>query len=126
MERLTMRAFITAMAVTAAGCEDDPIWVCDNSVDPAVLVAVQDSVTNLPIVGDHVVGTLSEGAFTERMGWRDSKLVGGGDRPGNYEVEIRAEEYLTWTRSCIIVEPGVVCPIDEPAELTARLVQSPR
>ena len=123
MRNFNMRALVTAIAVTAAaGCEDDPIWVCDDSADPAVWVAVQDSVTNISIVGDHVTGILSDALFTEQMEWRDSKLVGGWDRPGTYDVEIRAEGYLTWKVTGIVVEPGTICRIDDPAELTARLV----
>ena len=109
--------------VAAAGCELDPERVCDEAVIPAVTVVVRDSVANTPIAQDlELVGILRDGSYTESM-WRwRSELSGGDDRPGNYEVEIRAEGYQTWTRSGIVVEPGAVCPIDYPAELTARLV----
>ena len=108
--------------VVAAGCELDPL-VCHDTSIPAVTVVVRDSVANTPIAQDvELVGILRDGSYTESMRrWR-SELRGGDYRPGNYEVEIRAEGYLTWTRSGIVVEPGVVCPIDDPAELTARLV----
>ena len=109
--------------VAAAGCELDPERVCEEAIVPAVTVVVRDSVANTPIAQDvELVGILRDGSYTESM-WRwRSELSGGDDRPGNYEVEIRAEGYLTWTRSGIVVEPGAVCPIDYPAELTARLV----
>ena len=109
--------------VAAAGCEMEPERVCQDAVTPAVTVVVRDSVANTPIAQDvELVGILRDGSYTESM-WRwRSELSGGDDRPGNYEVEIRAEGYQTWTRSGIVVEPGAVCPIDYPAELTARLV----
>ena len=109
--------------VAAAGCELEPERVCDEAIVPAVTIVVRDSVANTPIAQDlELVGILRDGSYTESM-WRwRSELSGGDDRPGNYEVEIRAEGYQTWTRSGIVVEPGAVCPIDDPAELTARLV----
>ncbi|MCY4397718.1 MAG: hypothetical protein OXE96_00010 [Gemmatimonadetes bacterium] len=109
--------------VAAAGCGEDPVLVCHDASIPAVTVVVRDSVANAPIPqGLEMVGILRDGSYTEEM-WRwGSELRGGDDRPGSYGVEVRAEGYLTWTRSGIIVEPGVVCPIDDPAELAARLV----
>ena len=110
--------------VAAVGCEFDPERVCEEAVIEAVTVVVRDSVANTPIAQNvELVGILRDGSYTEQMYARgDSELAGGGDRPGNYEVEIRAAGYQTWGRSGIVVEPGVVCPIDDPAELTARLV----
>ena len=109
--------------VAAVGCGQDPGLVCEDASIPAVTVVVRDSVANAPIPqGLEMVGILRDGSFTEPM-WRSgSALSGGDDRPGNYGVEVRAEGYLTWTSIGIIVEPGVVCPIDDPAELTARVV----
>ena len=77
----------------------------------------------MPIAQDvELVGILRDGSYTESM-WRwGSEVSGGDDRPGNYEVEIRAEGYQTWRRSDIVVEPSVVCRIDDPVELTVRLV----
>ena len=110
--------------VTAAGCELDPL-VCNDGSIPAVTVVVRDSVANAPIPQElEMVGILTDGSFTESMWRRGSELSGGDDRPGNYEVEIRAEGYQTWRRSGIVVEPGAVCPIDDPVELTARLVSA--
>ena len=69
-----------------------------------------------------MVGILRDGSYTEQMRRSGSGFRGGDDRPGNYEVEIRAEGYQTWRRRDIVVEPGVVCRIDDPVELMARLV----
>ena len=114
---------IVVAVVAAAGCAQDPVLVCNDGAIPAVTVVVRDSVANAPIPQElEMVGILTDGSFTESMGRRGSELRGGYDRPGNYEVEIQAEGYQTWRRSDIVVEPGVVCRIDDPVELTARLV----
>ena len=119
-----MRASSVMVAVVAAAaCGQAPVLVCHDSSIPAVTVVVRDSATNAPIAQDsELVGILRDGSHTEAM-WRSgSELRGGDDRPGHYGVEIRAEGYQAWTRSGVIVEPGVVCLIDDPTELTARLV----
>ena len=124
MRNYIMRALIAAIAVTAvAGCEDDPIWVCHDASIPAVTVHVRDSVADAPISEDlEMAGILMAGTYMEHMFRWESELRGGDDRPGTYDIEIRAEGYLTWTVTGIVVEPGAICPIDDPAELTARLV----
>ena len=91
-----MRASSVVVAVVAAaGCGQDPVLVCHDGVIEAVTVVVRDSVANAPITQElGLVGVLRDGPYTEQMyARRDSELAGGGDRPGNYEVEIRAEGY---------------------------------
>ena len=124
MRNFTTRILIAVMAVAAAaGCEDDPIWVCHDTSIPAVTVHVRDSVADTLISEDlEMAGILMDGTYMEHMFRWESELRGGDDRPGAYDVEIRAEGYLTWTVTGIVVEPGAICPIDDPAELTARLV----
>ena len=109
--------------VAVAGCGQDLVLVCHDGVTQAVTIVVLDSVANAPIAQDvELVGILRDGSYTEQMRRSGSAIRGGDDRPGNYEVEIRAEGYLTWRRRGVMVEPGAVRPIKDPAELTARLV----
>ena len=124
MRNFITRILIAAIAVTAAvGCEDDLISLCDDLARPAVRIHVRDSVADAPISEDlGMAGVLRDGTYTEDMSRWESQLRGGDNRPGNYDVEIRAEGYLTWTMTGIVVEPGAVCPIANPAEFTARLV----
>ena len=124
MRKLITRMLIAAIAVTvAAGCEGTPTVVCHHGITPAVSVHVRDSVADAPISEDlEMAGILRDGSYTEQMVRSGSGFHGAGDRPGTYDVEIRAEGYLTWTVTGIVVEPGAVCPIAAPARLTARLV----
>ena len=116
----------SAVVIVALGCVHNPVQVCVDAVMPAVAVTVQDSATHAPIALELVGGILRDGKYMDQMQRRGSMLVGGDDRPGNYEVEIRAVGYQVWTRSGILVEPGVACPINESLHLSARLQRERR
>lgn len=93
-----MRAFaIVLAALIVQGCRVmEPDLVCTDQYVYAVTVEVQDSLTGGP-PGSTPTGILAEGQHRETMeSHGDQFLYGGGERPGTYDVEVRADGYRLW------------------------------
>lgn len=103
--------------------------VCDTSIQPSVVVTVQDSVTGLPVAsgafGRAIDGTFEDTltAFGYLMPDTLVSLAMRGERVGTYVVEIRQTGYLTWQQSGVQVR-GASCHTTQ-ARLLARLVAGP-
>ncbi len=93
-----MRAITIALAaLTMQGCGIfDTGLVCTAQYVYAVTVEVQDALTGGP--PDAVPrGTLVDGQYRETMELHGEQfLYGGGERPGTYVVEVRADGYRPW------------------------------
>ena len=93
-----MRALtIVAAALTMQGCGLlDTDLVCTAQYVYAVTVEVQDALTRGP-PNSTPTGTLTDGSYRETMeSYGGQFLQGGGERPGTYDVEVRAEGYRPW------------------------------
>ena len=98
------------------GCTDQYVY--------AVTVEVQDSLTGGPPSATPA-GFLRDGQYRETMrsyGDQYQFLEGGGERPGTYEVEVRADGYRPWRIEG--VEAGHDGCHVENVELLARMVPS--
>lgn len=116
------RAILLAALMTQGCGFVDRSLVCTAQFVYAVTVEVQDSLTSGP-PGSKPIGILTEGQYRETMeSYGNQLLQGGGERPGIYEVEVRAEGYRPWR-----IE-GVRAGHDgchvENVELLARMVPS--
>lgn len=93
-----MRALaIVVAALIVQGCRViEPGLVCTDQYVYAVTVEVQDALTGGP-PGSTPTGTLTDGEYQETMeSYGGQFLQGGGERPGTYDVEVRAEGYRPW------------------------------
>ncbi|MDE2806262.1 MAG: hypothetical protein OXN18_14065 [Gemmatimonadota bacterium] len=93
-----MRALaIVLAALIVQGCRViEPDLVCTAQYVYAVTVEVQDSLTGGP-PGSTPTGTLADGGYRETMeSYGGQFLQGGGERPGTYDVEVRADGYRPW------------------------------
>ncbi|MYE15721.1 MAG: hypothetical protein F4Y07_04495 [Gemmatimonadetes bacterium] len=83
---------------------------------------IEDSLTGGPPASPPT-GTLTDGPYRETMeSHGDQFLYGGGERPGTYDVELRADGYRPWRVEG--VEAGHDGCHVENVELLARLVRS--
>ncbi len=60
------------------------------------------------LVDSTPTGTLTAGTYREMMeaGWNDAVLLGAGERPGSYDVEVTAPGYRPWRRTDVEVRMG--------------------
>ncbi|MDE2982680.1 MAG: hypothetical protein OXU74_15935 [Gemmatimonadota bacterium] len=88
---------IVLAALIVQGCRViEPDLVCTAQYVYAVTVEVQDSLTGGP-PGSTPTGTLTDGEYQETMeSYGGRFLQGGGERPGTYDIEVRAEGYRPW------------------------------
>lgn len=112
---------ILLAALIVQGCRVvEPGLVCTDQYVYAVTVEVQDSLAGGPL-GSAPTGTLTDGGYRETMeSHSDQFLYGGGERPGTYDVEVRADGYRLWRVEG--VEAGHDgCHVDS-IQLLARMV----
>lgn len=89
------RALFVAVLVVQ-GCGEGVGLICTDQYVYAVTVEVRDSVTGGPL-GSPPTGILTDGQYREDMELHgDLTLQGGGERPGTYEIEVRAAGYHAW------------------------------
>jgi hypothetical protein len=113
--------------LSACGITDGAI--CTTSVEPGIIVIVEDSTTGLPAAAS-VNGVLIEGLYTDSLTPYGSdghgnitSLAGAYERGGNYAVLLQAPNYYSWTRGGIRVLAGS-CHVHT-ITLTARLRPAP-
>lgn len=111
---------IVLAALMMQGCEFFDSGACTAQYVYAVTVEVQDALTG-GAPSSTPTGTLTDGEFQETMESYDGQfLFGGGERPGTYDVEVRAEGYRPWRVEG--VEAGHDGCHVESNQLLARLV----
>lgn len=115
---MTMRVcamILLALVAEACGCTDLLTY--------GVHVTVRDAQTGDTLMAA-VTGTITDGRYSEAMEvMYDGVLVGAGNRPGTYDVEIRAEGYQTWTMEDVKVKQSFpFCPQVETVRLEADMV----
>ena len=88
---------IVVAALIVQGCGFTEIGLgCTDQFVYAVTVVVRDSLTG-GLLSSTPIGILTDGQYRETMELSpDQILKGGGERPGTYEVEVRAEGYALW------------------------------
>ena len=112
--RVCMIALV-ALIVQGCACTDEGRW--------AILVRVQDSVT-----GEQITSTptaiLTDGEYRDTLEASPSHvLIGGDNRPGTYDVEVRAEGYQVWKKEDVKVREAGWCSKLQTVELTAKMVR---
>ncbi len=86
---------LAALVVQGCGFLDTGL-VCTAQYVYAVTVEVQDALTGGP-PSSTPTGTLTDGGYRETMeSYGGQFLQGGGERPGTYDVEVRADGYRPW------------------------------
>lgn len=84
----------------------------------SVIVDVWDERTGAAIA--NATGTMTEGSFREEMSGGHT-LYGGLERPGTYDVEVRAPGYIPWLKKGVKVEDDGCHVVT--AELDAGMVR---
>ena len=116
---------IVAVAFAVQGCGIQGPEICTLEGRFSVVVQVRDSPTGGQ-PGSTPTGTMTDGSFRETMSggpWNGIyELMGGDERPGTYDVEIRAAGYRPWRVQGVKVKDDGCHVIT--AKLDARMVPS--
>jgi len=110
--------------VVVGACDVFDSQVCTAHIAPGITVTITDSVSGEPRAAD-AVALAREGAFVDTLGpagFQANVMVsrqGAYERPGFYDVVVRAPGYADWVQSGVIVRPGD-CHVNG-VQLTARL-----
>jgi hypothetical protein len=96
--------------IVLAACSED--YLCTTSMEPSILVAVEDAVTGANITGG-ARGAIRRGAFLDSLrvySWRDDEvtaLAAGEEDAGTFQVTVEHDGYVPWVRNGVEVEEGV-------------------
>ncbi len=96
---------------------------CHSVAGYALRVVVTDSVTGQPAASVPSL-TVTDGDFTEVHPEPDNgpqEFLAARERPGVYQVVVRAAGYADWTRSGIRVDRSGDCKLIQTATVNARL-----
>jgi D-serine deaminase-like pyridoxal phosphate-dependent protein len=105
---------IGAVGITA--CDVFGPKDCDLRAYPAIMVAIRDSLTDVPVTeGVRVIAR--DGTYADTADFRVFGLA--HERPGTYTVTVEKDGYQTWSRTGVRVRDGE-CHV-QTVELTARL-----
>jgi hypothetical protein len=103
---------LSAFAVAAAECGTEP-YVCTQSVEPAIVVEIRDSVTGTPLA-DGARGVARDDTYADSLmpaAWDAQHEMthrrAADERPGTYDVAIEHPGYLTWVQLSVEVRGGV-------------------
>jgi hypothetical protein len=115
--------FLPGLALS--GYATDPKDICTTSIEPAIIVQIQDSVTGQSLA-EGAFGVVSDGLFTDSLrphgGTANGVLVSlaaADERPGTYTVIVSHGGYANWERTGIQVRMGG-CHV-ETKQVLARL-----
>lgn len=113
---------VLVIALAMAGCDIFGPQACRLVAEPAVSVAVVDSVSGDPVL-DGVRVIARSGAFADTVDTGTSNPVHlAHERPGIYHVTVESPDHAIWQRQNVQVEDGE-CHV-RTVELTARLQPS--
>ncbi len=121
--RLVRLAGIAAVGVAlyaGQGCEDD--FLCDTATLAGLEIDVVDSLTGEPLALPATV-IVTEGALFNEV-QSGTRIYAAHERPGSYDIEIRAEGYETWRLDNVMVGEGP-CGVEATVRLIARMIRSP-
>lgn len=119
---MRQRLLVLAPIVLAACGED---YLCTTSVEPSILVAVEDAVTGANLNGG-ARGAIRRGAFLDSLrvySWNNDEvtsLAAGQEDAGTFQVTVEHDGYVPWVRNGVEVEEGV-CHV-RTVSLVAELV----
>ncbi len=115
------------VTILVGGCSEP--FQCTQSIEPAITVAVTDSVTGEP-VAEGALGAIRERDYVDSLrprAWdgegRLTELQAGDERPGTYVVEVRQSGYAARLPEGVQATSGQ-CHVQTVA-LKARLQQTP-
>jgi hypothetical protein len=102
------RAVVATIACVALlACRQPPASfaaACRGSIEPAVVVVIRDAATGTPLA-QRAWGVVRDGLYTDSLRPNQSETAdqatlfsrrAADERPGTYDVEVRAEGYRTW------------------------------
>lgn len=125
--RMIIRAAILGCAsLTLSSCGVFVGSDCHDVAGYALRVTVTDSLTGQPPTSVPSL-TVTDGAFSEVHptpdlgGGNTNEFLAARERPGVYEIVVRAAGYVDWTRSAITVGRGGDCAVIQTALVGARL-----
>lgn len=113
---------LLAIPAILTACDPDSGLVCTAEFVYGVEVTAVDAATNAPVT-DGLEGTLTEGDYSEEMRRFENLLQGAGERPGTYDLEIRANGYETVNESGIVVTENE-CHVDRVSLLAEMTVDA--
>ena len=115
---------LLALPLVVGACDIFDSQVCTAHIAPGIRVTITDSLSGAPRAAD-AVAVAREGAFVDTLGpggFQGNVMIsrqGAFERPGIYDVVVRAPGYADWVQSGVIVRPGD-CHVSG-AQLEARL-----
>lgn len=129
--RSLAQAALSLLGLAAIGCLTDSEIVCTDHIEPALHVAVQDSLTGAPAAsGARLIardGTYADTAsFPAGRPELDAQILYAADeRPGVYSATVEKDGYLTWERTGIVVRMDAYDCHVVSAQLIALLQRAP-
>lgn len=120
--------FVTLTFVLAiSGCDWLGLGVeCKSILIPAISLALEDAETGAAVVSDDITVVFTDGSFADTLRFSSTAENPRGatlhhDRPGTYDIEVRAAGYSLWTQNDVRVDAdGDGCHAVT-AEITATL-----
>ena len=115
---------VLALPLVLGACDIFDSQLCTAHIAPGITVTIIDSVSGDPRAAE-AVAVAHEGTFADTLGpagFQGNVMVsrqGAHERPGTYEVVVRAPGYADWVRRNVFVRPGE-CHV-KAAQLEARL-----
>jgi len=122
----SLRACIVGLIAFLSACDLFTSTDCNAVAAYALRVAVIDSASGLPPNSTPSL-TVTDGAFSESHpapnlgGGSVNEFLAAKERPGEYQVVVRAAGYADWTRSGIRAERQGQCRILQTVQVNARL-----
>lgn len=117
--RPPVRLLAATLALAACHGSDPAPNACTGQAEPAVVVELTDAVTGAPVAGATV--TLSEGAFVETMfEGPPGTYQGGLERPGLYQVDVRADGYAPERREGVRAWEALCGPVTQTLHIALR------
>lgn len=113
--RFSQWTLVIGMAILPSAC-------CEDFEAPGIVVEIRDAVTRGPVLGAMLVVRSVDGAYADSSGGMPPPgdtlrgppivyLQSAFERPGLYDVTVRAPGYVEWSRKNVRVEGGVGCHV---------------
>ena len=102
---------LLALPLVLGACDIFDSQLCTAHIAPGITVTIVDSVSGDPRAAE-AVAVAREGTFVDTLrpgGHQGGVLIslqGADERPGTYEVVVRAPGYADWVRRNVFVRPG--------------------
>lgn len=101
---LHLTSTVVLPALLLMGCgpgEDEDFYECDTEYVPGIRIGASDARTGLPV--DSLSGYVRDGAYVDsiQQAWT-GPAEAAGERPGTYEVHLRAPGYVAWDTTGVV------------------------